>query len=490
MEELEKKKSTKKNSSVRKNSSKKIKPSTLDSDALLEEILNKSKKKKAVSSARRNVKKVEATTLSNDDLLDQILAKKADRKKRVANKLEVKSILVDKIKDSEEVKSELELISDNITTDYSEDSNIFDEPLVDKQHFVEENNLTLEDIHEIVKKDDIPNEKVKLKKKSKNKVLIPILLVIILFLVCFINFVFFTTEENIEFNFNKEEEYVDLRPTMFQECLTSAYSDRDNNEVMSNKIAEVNNYISKKYNASVSYEDLSLGFTYSYNINKVYYAASTIKALDGLYIYTKAANGELDLDQKIIYYPRHKRAYSAGMAKHIVGEGVTLRDLVKYAITVSDNAAHEMLVEYIGKSNLRAFGKSLGATYTLYGGDNFGSITTTDALIYAKAINDFINNNKVLGEELQSYLISAAQNGLNIGDSILAGHKYGEYSNYYHDYGIVYDSHPYVIAIMTTEGYRSDFQAVIRDINSKVYELHTLFHANRETVCYSEIYEK
>ena len=66
----------------------------------------KSKKKKSVSSARRNVKKVEATTLSNDELLDQILAKKADRKKRVANKLEVKSILVDKIKDSEEVHKE------------------------------------------------------------------------------------------------------------------------------------------------------------------------------------------------------------------------------------------------------------------------------------------------------------------------------------------------------------------------------------------------
>ena len=168
------------------------------------EILNKSKKKKAVSSARRNVKKVVASTLSNDELLDQILAKKAERKRRVANKLEVKSILVDKIKDSDEVKSELELISDNITTDYSKDSNILDEPLFDKQHFVEENNLTLDDIHEIVKKDDIPNEKVKLKKKSKNKVLIPILLVIILFLVCFINFVFFTTEENIEFNFNNE----------------------------------------------------------------------------------------------------------------------------------------------------------------------------------------------------------------------------------------------------------------------------------------------
>lgn len=489
MEELEKKRQYKKNSSVRRKSSKKQVPSNLDSDALLEEIMAKSKKKKAAASVKRAAKKIEPSTLSSDELLDQILAKKAEKKKRIVNKEEVSSILIDKIKDSEEVKEELENISENIITDFTEESSNSDEPLIDKQHFVEENDLTLEDIEQIMDKEDVHIDKVVKKQKSRNIILIPILIFVIFIL---IGIIYFTIRDDSEYelNISESEEYVDLRPALYQECLSNSYNELDNTDTINNKINEINNYISSKYNASVSYKDLTNGFVYNYNADKVYYAASTIKALDGLYIYTKAANGELDLNEKIIYSSRHKRGYSAGMSNHKFGEGVTLRDLVKYAITVSDNAAHEMLVEYIGKSNLREFGKNLGATYTLYGGDNFGSITSTDALIYASAINDFIDNNKVLGEELQSYLISAAQNGLTIGEDILAGHKYGEYENYYHDYGIVYDIHPYVISIMTAEGWRSNFQAVIKDINAKVYELHNLYYENREDVCYNEIYEK
>lgn len=489
MEELEKKYQNKKSSSIRGKSSKKIRPSTLDSDALLEEIMAKSRKRKANYSVKRAAKKIQPSALSSDELLDQILAKKAERKKRIANKSEVTSILIEKITDSEEVKNELQNISDNIITDNTKGFTIIDEPLIDKQHFVEENNLTLEDIEDIIHIDEVKTDKSVNKFKSRNKILIPILFFVIIILTGFLYFSL-VTEDEYEFNFVESEKYIDLRPALYQECLSSPYSDLDNTDVINNKINEINNYISNKYNASISYKDLTNGFIYNYNADKVYYAASTVKALDGLYIYMKAANGELDLNDKVIYSSRHKRGYSAGLINYKFGEGVTLRDLVKYAITVSDNAAHEMLIEYIGKSNLREFGKGLGATYTLSGGDNFGNITSTDALVYASAINDFINNNKILGEELQSYLLSADQNGLNIGNDILAGHKYGEYENYYHDYGIVYDIHPYIVAIMTTEGWRSDFQSVIKDINFKVYELHNLYYENREDICYIEVYQK
>ena len=72
---------------------------------------------------------------------------------------------------------------------------------------------------------------------------------------------------------------------------------------------------------------------------------------------------------------------------------ISLRDLVKYAITVSDNSAHQMLVDYIGFTNLKKYGNSLGAKNTLIGGDNFGQIDTNDSIAYLTELYKFINDN-------------------------------------------------------------------------------------------------
>ena len=176
------------------------------------------------------------------------------------------------------------------------------------------------------------------------------------------------------------------------------------------------------------------------------------------------------------------------MSKHKYGDKVSIRELVRYAITRSDNRAHQMLVDYIGAKNLKAYGLSLGATKTLVG-DIFGSINVSDAVIYWEEINKFINNNGELGEELKSYFKEADQNYLNItSENIMAIHKYGEYENYYHDIGIVYDENPYIIAILSTEG-RNKYEDIIKDINMKIYELNKMYNSNRESACHSSIYK-
>ena len=176
---------------------------------------------------------------------------------------------------------------------------------------------------------------------------------------------------------------------------------------------------------------------------------------------------------------------SKEMKKHKVGEKISLRNLVKYAITVSDNTAHDMLINYIGKSNLKAYGNSLGAKYTLIG-DNFGEITVDDALIYLKELNKFIEENEELGLELKQFFLDSEQNYLNFPDlDILAGQKYGEYGFYYHELGIVYAKHPYLVAILTTEGKK---ESVIRSINEQVYELHKKYYEEKEVACYNKVY--
>ena len=133
----------------------------------------------------------------------------------------------------------------------------------------------------------------------------------------------------------------------YNNCLLEEYNDKDQTENLQNKINETNQFLSK-YNTSVGYQDTLTKFNYKYNENKVYYAASTIKMLDALYIYEKASNGELDLNETMTYSSKYLRGASIKMGKKSYGDKVKLRDLVNYAVIYSDNIAHAMLLDYIG----------------------------------------------------------------------------------------------------------------------------------------------
>ena len=271
-------------------------------------------------------------------------------------------------------------------------------------------------------------------------------------------------------------------------CLNSSYGVFEDFEVV---LAKENliGYIVSKYNVSLLYEDLNSGFSIGLNTNKIYYAASTIKVLDGLYIYDKVSKGELSLDSELLYTEKYYMKSSVMLNKVKHNTKITLKDLVRYAIVYSDNSAHAMLVDFIGKDKLKEFGYTLGATTTLTSNDKFGNINVTDSIIYMKAINEFINNNGTLGEELKSFFVNALYNDLEIPDlNIMAAHKYGYYGNNYHEIGIVYDSNPYVIAILTLEGNNHNVKEIIKDINRRVYELHMLFNEKKVKTCKAKIY--
>lgn len=286
---------------------------------------------------------------------------------------------------------------------------------------------------------------------------------------------------------NEQDAVENQTKLLYNTCLNEKYSDNDLDEVINNKLLEISSLLNN-YNVSVSFYNPSTNFSYNYNSDRVYYAASAIKMLDAIYIYENAANGLINLDDTLIYQKDNKFAASAMIQNYNIGDSVSIRNLVKYAIMVSDNTAHDMLINYIGKDNLQDFGQSLGAQYTLYGSDNFGSITNSDAIIYLTELNNFINSNSTLGSELQSYFVNSDQNYLKISDyNIEAAEKYGQYGELYHENGIVYSNHPYLISILTTEG-NDDYESIIKTINLKIYELNELFYSERQAKCNLEYY--
>ncbi len=467
-----KKVSSPKNNTTPKKRVRRREPSSLSSDALLEEILAKRAEKKASIQKRKTLKsKLTEDVRSNDDILDEILARK---RKRKGKQVEAKVTFARKKRKGKIVLKDD--VSNEIVIKVIEESFDKKEPMKDEV-------ITYQEIQEALRKEEQKEQKNRLKK------IIPLSIGVLFCLVLL--FVFIVVAKNEKFVFqslNQIDITYDNRPSLVEACMQEAVSLEDN-PVIQAKENELNTYLSSTYKASVSYE--INGYNYSYRSSELYYAASTIKALDALYIYTHASYGDLSLDETMTYSAKYQRSSSKGLASYPYGSQISLRDLVKYAVVYSDNSAHIMLLDYIGQANLREFGVShVGAVHTLSFSDSFGYLTSWDGLSIMRGVHQFIENNGELGSELQGYFLSAEQNDLEMPDlGILASHKYGEYGSVYHDMGIVYDTYPYIVAIFTAEGAKKNHEDIIRDINRHVYSLHQTIYAEKENICKTRVYQ-
>jgi len=290
----------------------------------------------------------------------------------------------------------------------------------------------------------------------------------------------------------------------YDACLISPYKEEEKTEELTKAINEIDNLIkNNNYRVSVYFENLETGLIYTYDADKVYYGCSLIKLVDALYLINKASNPDnpyfvnetntdnvtkkLDLDEeKIIYENKYIAGYSSGLAKHKIGDKVSLRDLINYAISVSDNSAHLMLIDYIGFNNLKNYGLALGGKVILTGGDKFGNQTARDTNIYLKEAYKIISENKDYGPFLLEIMDNEDHNAFNK-EGIKIYHKYGSWDINFHDIGLNLEGSPYAISIFTTHAY-SNYTEVIQNIHDKVRELNDTFNKYRENKCYEEIY--
>lgn len=200
------------------------------------------------------------------------------------------------------------------------------------------------------------------------------------------------------------------------------------------KIAQM--IIEQGYQVSVGYYNLVTGKEYYFNKDKIYFGASLIKTVDALYLYEK----NLVTDE--------------------------LKPYINRAISVSDNNAHKYLVDYIGADNLRNYGISLGANYTLYNGAYYGYTNIENQIIYYKKLYELTRQN----QELASYFTNDYVNSLKFSSNISIMHKYGWSGDSYHDAGIVLDDNPYIIVVLTSEG---DYgKEPISKISRMIYQYH------------------
>ena len=265
-------------------------------------------------------------------------------------------------------------------------------------------------------------------------------------------------------------------------CLQSPLDNNNLTEDIKSKINELNSVFSdNSLNISYYYEDLSSGYSLSYNSQAQSWAASVIKAPVVIYIYDLANKGIVDLDEKITYTPSYYAGGTGVIKNHKYYSTYSIRTLVEYAVKYSDNIAHRMLVKRFGMEDIKNYWRNLGSSTIFENGNLFSNFNAIDGYIVMKQLYNFANSCD-LGKELMDYFKAAKPNFIIGNEENEIAHKYGWAQNILHDMAIVFDDKPYILVIFSNRGQKT-YDAFFNDVSKKVNEIHRNYNIIKEDYC-------
>lgn len=228
----------------------------------------------------------------------------------------------------------------------------------------------------------------------------------------------------------------------------------------------------------VYFWDLSTGGHFGINEKEPLPAASSIKIPVALYLYRKAADKEISLEEPMAYNPDIDWSGGAGTIRWNAapGDTFTLGELARKLIRESDNVAWKMLYRRLGKDNIAAFMKNLGGKTVFPEGKNYS--TAEDLALYVRAALDFAHDNPDIGWILIDDLVhSIYKDGLPayLPSEVKVGHKVGALPAVATDVGIVFlPERPYILSVMTKDVGASEDPGFLA-----IGEISRLVYANR-----------
>jgi len=277
------------------------------------------------------------------------------------------------------------------------------------------------------------------------------------------------------------------------------------------------------YKLAFYYQDMSTGYTLSYNSDDIMYSASLIKApyvysmlktvadfeyqkrnfaADGSPLYDEEGNPlfegahpNLDENGNILYAEGEEKfnlnriwtfdkesmnEEGSGVIKdYDSGFQLTYRELATYALKYSDNVAFSQLRKMFGYTEYYAIARSLGVKGSSYG---FMQLSADDCGKFLEAIYAFIEENEVYGGLIRDAMLESNYPYLipyNVSPA-KAAHKYGWDHDSYHDMAIVYNDHPYILVIMTDlEDGGNSANSYIASVVKAINTIHKNFYAGK-----------
>ncbi len=240
------------------------------------------------------------------------------------------------------------------------------------------------------------------------------------------------------------------------------------------------------YACAMHYIDLETGFEITYNEDRWFGGASTIKAPFMMSLLNKIEEGRLSFEHKLTY--SYDRSGTVQISKdYDLGAKLSIRLLIEYLIYYSDNVAFSLLLnQACSLGEFRNFCKDN------YGGDIYkDGINQLTANVVARAFEDLYHKSKTGNETYVWYIELLKQanenkfirNGLPTDENgkyiYEVAHKYGMDINASNDAAIVFcGERPYVLVVLTDYiGYNT--QTFINKVSAAVYDIHKYIISNK-----------
>ena len=270
-------------------------------------------------------------------------------------------------------------------------------------------------------------------------------------------------------------------------CLkTPLKEDELTSELISIKNELENLFNENNLNFAFKYKDIYTGFSLSYNSSQDIFAASTVKAPEALYIYKKAEEGNINLDDFLTYTSNFYTEGTGVLKDTSPNKDYSIHELVKYSIINSDNIAHLMLNNKFKSSNIHSYWSNLGASSIYKDNNAWGNINANDATIVMEELyNYYIDNNYNYNDELINYFFNSWK-VINIPDeNTKIASKSGWSGTSLHDMALILDENPYTLVILTNRGY-VEYQDFFNKASDLVYQFHNLYWEEKMKYCINQ----
>lgn len=276
----------------------------------------------------------------------------------------------------------------------------------------------------------------------------------------------------------------------FNSCYVSKINKDDFSEELRNKYNDIENYFkASDVSVSFSYEDLYTGLNISYNENQNYFSASAIKSPVITYIYMLYLDGKIGFDEVLTYTSSYYVEGSGSIQYDEFGTQYKISELIRKTVVDSDNVAYQMLASRVYNTGIMDYWRNLGATTFWTNGSVWGQINSHDGVIYMKQLYKLINDNPSIRDELLGYYYNSVARLIQLDDdSIKIAHKSGWNSASIHDLAVIYDKHPYVLAITSLKGY-SGYEEFFKEASNLIYDFHKSYWEQKASYCYQKSFK-
>ncbi len=264
---------------------------------------------------------------------------------------------------------------------------------------------------------------------------------------------------------------------------------------------------------SICYQDILTGYSFKYNADVVYDAASVVKApyilsvlqaidSDEKKFFEKVENGfepemidtdgdeipdtikieysdpSFDLSETVVYTKDEMFREGSGKIKDMEdGTEFSYLDFVNYTLLYSDNVAYQALRARFGYDNFYKLASKLGVKSVLKGGN---SMSAADAVKLFAEIYKFTEESEKYGTVMKEAMLKGNHTvivpyGVYPTKTM---HKYGWDTNAYHDVGIVlYADRPLIISVFSDlDNGGTEVNAFLSGIVGKLFKLHKNFY--------------